>query len=117
MIDTLPLPVCVYTRAPRDRCLSHMLIMVTVLPKRWITIGFKLGLRIARSGMVTNYPLLAARPHDIQFLEELSENFSGTIPADKGFIMVPIQPTWLRETAERWPNSLNNCVRCYGSKL
>jgi hypothetical protein len=35
--------------------------------------GFKLGLRIARSGMVTYYPLLPARPHDIQFLEELSE--------------------------------------------
>ena len=36
--------------------------------------------------MIANYPLLPARPHDIQFLEELVKNFSGTSPADKGFI-------------------------------
>ena len=48
--------------------------------------GFKLGLRIARSGMITHYPLFSARPHDINFLEELVENFSGIVPADRGFI-------------------------------
>jgi len=48
--------------------------------------GFKLGLRIARSGMITYYPLLTARPHDVQFLDELVENFAGLVPADKGFL-------------------------------
>ena len=36
--------------------------------------------------MITYYPLLPARPHDIQFLKELAENFSSTIPTDYGFI-------------------------------
>ena len=36
--------------------------------------------------MITYFPLLPARPHDIQFLEELVENFAGIVPADKGFI-------------------------------
>jgi len=36
--------------------------------------------------MITHYPLLPARPHDVNFLSTLTENFSGTIIADKGFI-------------------------------
>lgn len=86
MIDTLPLPVCVYTRAPRDRCLKPYADYGHCAAKKMDYYGFKLGLRIARSGMITYYPLLPARPHDIQFLEELVENFCGAIPADKGFI-------------------------------
>ena len=85
-IDTLPLPVCVYTRAPRDRCFKPVADYSHCAAKKMDYYGFKLGLRIARSGMITYYPLLPARPHDIQFLAELVENFTGTVPADKGFI-------------------------------
>ncbi|MCG3211890.1 MAG: IS982 family transposase ISNsp1 [Anaerolineae bacterium] len=85
-IDTLPVPVCVYTRAPRDRCFKSEADYGYCAAKQMPYYGFKLGLRIARSGMITCYPLLPARPHDIQFLETLVENFSGTVPADKGFI-------------------------------
>jgi hypothetical protein len=48
--------------------------------------GFKLGLRISRLGMITHFPLLSARPHDIQSLDTLLEGFEGLAPADKGFI-------------------------------
>ncbi|MCB9101502.1 MAG: IS982 family transposase [Anaerolineales bacterium] len=85
-IDTLPLPVCVYTRAPRDRCFKPLADYSHCAAKKMDYYGFKLGLRIARSGMITYFPLLPARPHDIQFLEELVENFAGIVPADKGFI-------------------------------
>lgn len=85
-IDTLPLPICVYTRAPRDRCFKPLADYGHCAAKKLDYYGFKLGLRIARSGMITDYPLLPARPHDIQFLEELVENFAGAVPADKGFI-------------------------------
>ena len=53
--------------------------------------GFKLGLRISRIGMITHYPLLAARPHDINHLEALVEDGRGLVPADKGFIDAPKQ--------------------------
>jgi hypothetical protein len=33
-----------------------------------------------------NFPLLPARPHDIQLLDDLVDGFAGTVPADKGFI-------------------------------
>lgn len=85
-IDTLPLPVCVFTRAVRHRCLKPHADYGYCAAKQMTYFGFKLGLRIARSGMITYYPLLPARPHDVQFLEELVENFAGLVPADKGFL-------------------------------
>ncbi|MCL4304197.1 MAG: IS982 family transposase [Anaerolineae bacterium] len=86
VIDTLPLPVCGYTRAYRDRCFKPHADYGHCAAKDLDYYGFKLGLRIARSGMITSFPLLPARPHDVQFLEELVEGFAGTVPADKGFI-------------------------------
>ncbi len=48
--------------------------------------GFKLGSRVARLGMIIHYPLLPARPHDVQLTDELVAAFAGVVSADKGFI-------------------------------
>lgn len=91
VIDTLPLPVCVLTRAGRDRCFRGTADYGYCAAKKMPYYGFKLGLRIACCGMITHYPLLAARPHDVRHLDTLVEEFEGTmfeglVPADKGFI-------------------------------
>lgn len=86
IIDTLPLPVCGYTRSRRDRCFPTVADYGHCAAKQLDYYGFKLGLRIARCGMITHYPLLPARPHDIRLLDELVEGFRGLVPADKGFI-------------------------------
>jgi len=86
VIDTLPLPVCGYTRSSRDRCFKACADYGHCAAKKLDYYGFKLGLRIARSGMIIAYPLLPARPHDIQLLDDLVAGFAGTVPADKGFI-------------------------------
>jgi hypothetical protein len=86
VIDTLPLPVCVLTRAVRDHCFPTAADFGYCAAKDLHYYGFKLGLRISRLGMITHYPLLAARPHDIQSLDTLLEGFEGIAPADKGFI-------------------------------
>jgi len=86
IIDTLPLPVCVLTRAARDHCFPTEADFGYCAAKDLHYYGFKLGLRISRLGMITHYPLLAARPHDIHSLDTLLENFEGMAPADKGFI-------------------------------
>ena len=86
VIDTLPLPVCTYTRSQRDRCFKPEADYGHCAAKALKYYGFKLGLRIARSGMITHFPLLPARPHDIQLLDDLVEGFAGLVPADKGFI-------------------------------
>ncbi len=86
VIDTLPLPVCGLTRAPRERCFKPEADYGYCAAKDLHYYGFKLGLRIARSGMITYCPLLPARPHDINALSDLVEGFAGIVPADKGFI-------------------------------
>ncbi len=86
VIDTLPLPVCVLTRAPRDRCFKPDADYGYCAAKDLHYYGFKLGLRVARSGMIIHYPLLPARPHDVQLTDELVAAFAGVVPADKGFI-------------------------------
>ena len=86
IIDTLPLPVCVYTRSGRDRCFKPFADYGHCAAKKLDYYGFKLGLRITRCGMITASPLLPARPHDIQLLDDLVAGFAGLVPADKGFI-------------------------------
>jgi hypothetical protein len=86
IIATLPLPVCGYTRSGRDRCFTLLADYGHCAAKQWDYYGFKLGLRIARSGRITHYPWLPARPHDIRLLDELVEGFTGLGPADKGCI-------------------------------
>jgi hypothetical protein len=86
IIDTLPLPVCGYTRSGRDRCFPTVADYGHCAAKRLDYYGFKLGLRIARCGMIIGFPLLPARPHDIRLLDDLVEGFAGLVPADKGFI-------------------------------
>lgn len=57
-------------------CYNLFCSRILALSRQWV----------ARSGMITHFPLLPARPHDIQLLDELVEGFAGIIPADKGFI-------------------------------
>ncbi len=86
VLDTLPLPVCVLTRAPRDRCFKPDADYGSCAAKDLHSDGFKLGWRVARSGMIIHYPLLPARPHDVQLTDEVVAAFAGVVPADKGFI-------------------------------
>ncbi len=86
IIDTMPLPVCVYTRSQRDRCFQPDADYGYCDAKSMHYYGFKLGLRISRNGMILHFPLLPARPHDVQLLGDLLDGFSGVALADKGFI-------------------------------
>ncbi len=85
-LDTLPLPVCTYTRAPRDRCFKRQAGYGYCAAKQLPYYGFKLGLRVTLAGRITLYPLLSARAHDVNHTEALVEGFTGWVPADKGFL-------------------------------
>jgi hypothetical protein len=138
VLDTIPLPVCTYTRGGRrDRCFPGQAAYGYCAAKQLHYYGFKLGLRITRCGLITPYPLLAARPHDIQFLDALVEGYAGgLIAADKGFIaqyqhamlaqhqgihvvtpprarMTPTQPLCLVRACARW----RKVVETVGSQL
>lgn len=85
-IDTLPLPVCVYTRSRRNRCFKPEADYGYCPAKDLHYFGFKLGMRISQAGMIIHYPLLPARPHDVHLLDDLLAGFEGVALADKGFI-------------------------------
>ena len=88
VIDTLPLPVCTYTRGGRrDHCFPGQADYGSCAAKQWHYYGFKLGVRVTRCGFIPHDPLLAARPHAIQGLATLVDGYAGgIIAADKGFI-------------------------------
>jgi hypothetical protein len=124
VIDTLPLPVCVLTRAPRDHCFKPEADYGYCAAKDLHYYGFKLGLRVARSGMIIHSPLLPARPHDVQLTDELVAAFAGVAPADKGFIdavrqrlleerqgVTLVTPPRKRMQARFAPGVLKTCAR------
>jgi hypothetical protein len=86
VIDTLPLPVCTYTRSIRDRCFKTLADYGHCAAKKLDYYGFKLGLRVSPIGMITHFPLLNARAHDVNHTNALVEGFAGLCPADKGFL-------------------------------
>lgn len=86
VIDTLPLPVCTYTRSMRDRCFKTLADYGHCAAKKLDYYGFKLGLRVSATGMITHFPVLNARAHDVNHTNALVEGFRGLCPADKGFI-------------------------------
>lgn len=86
IIDTLPLPVCTWTRSRRDRCFKPEADYGFCAAKQLHYYGFKLGLRISRCGMIIQYQLLPARPHDSQLLDDLIADFSGIAIGDKAFV-------------------------------
>lgn len=101
VIDTLPLPVCTYTRAIRDRCFKTVADYGHCAAKKMEYYGFKLGLRVSQIGMITHFPLLNARSHDVTHTNALVEGFSGLCPADKGFIDPFRQPLLLNRYGVR----------------
>lgn len=86
------MPVCTYTRAGSDRCFKTLADYGHCTAKKLSSYGFKLGLRVSASGMITHFPLLNARAHDVNHLNALVEGFSGVCLADKGFIDAFRQP-------------------------
>ena len=86
VIDTIPLPVCGWVRGVRDRCFPTLADYGYCAAKDLHYYGFKLGVRVSRIGMITFASLLPARPHDVNFTEELVSGFGKTVLGDKGFL-------------------------------
>ena len=86
VIDTLPLPVCQWVRGVRDKCFPTLADDGYCAAKDLHYYGFKLGLRVSRIGMITSALLLPARPHDVNFTEELVGGLGKTMLGDKGFL-------------------------------
>ena len=136
IIDTLPLPVCAYTRSGRDRCFKTLADYGHCAAKKLDYYGFKLGLRVSALGMITHFPLLNARAHDVNHTNALVEGFAGLCPADKGFmdpfrqpllfqrygvtVVTPVRKNMVEETPRslrRFCSRIRKIVETVGSHL
>jgi hypothetical protein len=81
-----------------------------------------LGLRISRVGMIIAYPLLPARPHDSQLLDDLIAGFEGVVPAEKGFLLRtagvidlgeirPLRANWKSDPALQTGGATDACAQ------
>lgn len=91
LMDSMPVPVCKYVRAKRSRLFcgevdKNQLFGVCESKDEKI-FGFKLHLLITINGIITNFVLAPAAPHDLRLVEEVLEAFNNLIlGADKGYI-------------------------------
>jgi hypothetical protein len=90
-MDTMPLPVCTYTRARRDRCFPGQAASGYGDAQALHDSGGTLGFRLSRRGRIIPAPLLEARPHDINHLAGLLAGWRRSAPADKGCIDLHFQ--------------------------
>ena len=95
VIDTVPVSVCKWVRAVRDKCFSSAADYGYCAAKDEHYYGFKLGLRVTRIGMITLAELLAARPHDVNFTTTLAVG-GKIVLGDKGFLD-PFRQTLLED--------------------
>lgn len=86
VIDTIPVSVCQWIRGIRDKCFPTFADYGYCAAKDQHYYGFKLGLRVSKLGMITFAALFPARPHDVNFTEELASGGGQTVLGDKGFL-------------------------------
>jgi hypothetical protein len=85
IFDTMPLPVCRLEKAARLQ--EFPLADFGYCPsKNEHYFGFKLGLSILPIGLPDVVEILPARPHDVNYLEELVDSGGVIYLGDKGFI-------------------------------
>lgn len=87
LIDSVPIPVCHYARAPRCQVFAGQAGFGFCAAKDEKFYGFKLHLLITPTGVVTDFVLAAADPHDSQLVWELVDGYWHLIVlGDKGYV-------------------------------
>ncbi|MEM9992094.1 MAG: IS982 family transposase [Bacteroidota bacterium] len=94
LMDSMPVPVCVYARAGRndrfsmDFQLDEDLLYGYCASKQESVYGFKLHLMVTHQGIPVEYVLAPARHHDVAVAPELVESYRTNISigTDKGYV-------------------------------
>jgi len=98
LVDSMPVPVCKYVRGKRSRLfygeVDKNQLFGVCESKDEKVFGFKLHLLITINGIIANFVLAPAAPHDVSLVEEVLEAFNNLIVgADKGYISQIIKET------------------------
>lgn len=97
MVDSFPLAVCRFARAPRCRSFRGIAGYGKDHSLKAMIYGFRLHVRVAWPGVITRMSVAQAGASDLSVLEELSEHSYGLCMGDRGYW----KPELHRELMER----------------
>lgn len=96
LVDSMPVPICKYVRSKRCRFFlgevdKDMMFGVCESKEEKIY-GFKLHLLITVEGIIVNFTIAPAAPHDLTLVSEVLEAFNNiVVGADKGYLSKALQ--------------------------
>lgn len=85
IIDSVPIPICRFARAPRCRRLRAGAAYGYDPVARHTFLGFRAHARICWPGVITDLDLVAADISELAVAEQLLQQASGTVLADRGY--------------------------------
>jgi len=85
IIDSFPIPVCRFARARFSRLFRGIAAYGKELGNQTFY-GFRLHVKINSLGMIQTFEMAPANVHDLRMLDELTENDSGILLADRAYL-------------------------------
>jgi hypothetical protein len=85
LIDSFPLPVCQFARAPRCRRLREMSAFGKDVIARQTFFGMRAHLRVCWPGVITRLELAPANVHELRVLGDLTYRTSGMAVGDRNY--------------------------------
>lgn len=98
IIDSVPIPVCHYVRSPRCKVFKGEASFGVCESKDEKIYGFKLHLLTTIDGVITNFVLAKASPHDVSLVWDLTDCYQNlNIIGDKGYVSKALEEELLKE--------------------
>jgi hypothetical protein len=85
LVDSFPLPVCRFARAPRCRRLRDISAFGKDVIARQTFYGMRAHMRVCWPGVITRMELAPANVHELLALPDLTEQTSGTVVGDRNY--------------------------------
>lgn len=91
LIDSFPVPVCVYQRAKRHKSFKGVASFGYCASKDKHYFGFKAHLMTSKDGQIISYTLTPANTDDRQAVFDLTNGLTGQVFGDKGYLSQDLQ--------------------------
>ncbi len=94
IIDSFPLPVCQFVRAPRCRRFRAEAAFGKDTLVRQTFYGLRVHIRVEWPGVITRFCIAAANVHELKALPALTEATQGTLVGDRNYWSPAVAAEW-----------------------
>jgi hypothetical protein len=85
LVDSLPLPVCLFARAHRCRRFKGEAAFGKDTLLKQTFYGFRVHVRVCWPGVITRFSVAPANDHELSVLPEIAEGTSGVLVGDRNY--------------------------------